>query len=306
MNDSVYLKLPATSPNLGPGFDTMGLALALYLEIQAAPAADFKIEASGRNAETCTALERNLLLDAYRTTLRANGKDPAPLSLQVQNEIPIGMGCGSSAAARLAGVTLASYFGDLQWRRERILAEACLLEGHPDNVAACWMGGFTLSAMENGEVHTITLSAPEAWEAMLVLPEQPLSTSRARGVLPERYSREDSVANIQHAGLLTAAFATGRGDLLRFAMQDRIHQPYRGHLCPLLPVLAPLAGSEGILGVALSGAGPGILLLIDRDVRVTARAAVQKTIRNTEAQVLSVGFANEPALVRAVVAAGRV
>lgn len=306
MNETLYLRLPATSANLGPGFDTMGLALALYLEIEAAPSSAFGVEATGRNPETCSALDRNLLLDSYRTTCAANGREPAPVALQIHNDIPVGMGCGSSAAARLAGVALASHFGDLRWSRERILTEACRLEGHPDNVAACWLGGFTLSALERGEVHAITLKPPDGWEAMLVLPEQPLSTSRARGVLPDRYSRADSVANIQHASLLTAAFAAGRGDLLRFAMQDRIHQPYRDQLCPLLPMLSSLAGSNGILGVALSGAGPGVLLLIDRDARADALAAVRSATRGVEVQILCVGFANEPAAMSLTVAAGRV
>jgi len=256
-SDTLHLRLPATSANLGAGFDTLALALTLALEIDATRAPAFSLKATGRNADVCSALRRNLLLDVYQKTLADNGVELAPLSLDIHNEIPLGMGLGSSAAVRLAGVALANHFGKLGWCGEEILSEASRLEGHPDNTAACWLGGFTVAAMDAGHVHAVSLAPPAGWRVLLAMPEKPLATTAARQVLPRSYDQDDVVFNIQRASLMTAAFATGRGELLRVAMQDRMHQPFRGAICPLLPCLLPLAGTNGILGVALSGAGPG-------------------------------------------------
>src|ERR1700743_2639646 len=141
----LHLRLPATSANLGPGFDALGLAMALYLTIDAAPGEGFHIDATGRNADLCANLEDNLILTTYIDVLANAGILAPGLRLRLHNEIPLGMGCGSSAAALLAGVLLANHFGGLQMADEEIVAEACRREGHPDNVAACWFGGFTVS-----------------------------------------------------------------------------------------------------------------------------------------------------------------
>jgi homoserine kinase len=263
------LRLPATSANLGPGFDTLALALDFHLKVGAELSGTFTIQATGRNPETCGALERNLLLDVYRKTLGAHRRAVRPLALKVHNEIPLGMGCGSSAAVRLAGVALAAHFGELGWSREQILAEATRLESHPDNAAACWLGGFVAGCWDGARLHAVSLAPPEAWRALIVLPERPLPTVASRAVLPEQYSRADVVANLQRVAVLTAAFATGRGELIAEAMRDRLHQPYRGKVCPLLPRLLPLSGTEGVLGVALSGAGPAVLVLVDSDAAIT-------------------------------------
>jgi homoserine kinase len=173
------------------------------------------------------------------------------------------MGCGSSAAALLGGVMLANHFGRLGWDLHACMEEACRREGHPDNVAACALGYMTISAVSAGFVTAATCGQGLPWKLLLALPPASLATERARALLPATYTRADAVTNIQNASLLVAAFALGRGDLLRMAMQDRIHQPYRMEACPMLPLLLPLAGQAGILGVALSGAGPGVLLVTD-------------------------------------------
>jgi homoserine kinase len=287
------LRLPATSANLGPGFDTLALALRMHLEIEAEAAGAFAMEVSGRNAEACAALKDNLLLTTYRAVLERAGRPVVPLHLRMKNGIPLGMGCGSSAAARLAAVALASHFGGLEWARERILAEASRLEGHPDNVAACWLGGFVASAMDGGAVAAVRFALPQNWRAVLVMPERPLATTASRAALPASYARPDVAVNLQRVALLTGAMASGRADLLATAMQDRVHQPYREEVCPLLGKLLPLAGNRGIAGVALSGAGPAVLLLVESasvlteavravDEAVVASGAVEKLVCELE------------------------
>jgi homoserine kinase len=180
------------------------------------------------------------------------------------------MGCGSSAAGRLAAIALAVHFGQLGWSDEQILEEASALEGHPDNAAACWLGGYVSAAAEGRRVHVARVVPPPEWRAIIVLPAEPLATSKARAMLPAGYSRADVIANLQSVSLLGLAFAQARGDLLRVAMSDRIHQPYRAAICPMLPRLLPLAGREGILGAALSGAGPAVLVLAGGEAKVPA------------------------------------
>lgn len=294
---SLYLKLPATSANLGPGFDALALALTFYLEIEAAEAAEFSIHASGRNTDLCAALEDNLLLDTYRQTMSANGVASKPLALHVKNEIPLGMGCGSSAATRLAGVALASHFGELHWSRERILTEASLLEGHPDNTAACWLGGLAVASWKGKEVQAISIEPEVRWKALVVMPAKPLATTASRGVLPSSYSRADAVANVQRVALLTAAFAAGRGDLLATATEDRMHQPYREQVCPLLPKLLPLAGTPGVWSVTLSGAGPSVLLLLGSQASVEQGSRrVREAIGDLdEVELIDCGIETAPA-----------
>jgi homoserine kinase len=279
----LQLRLPATSANLGPGFDTLALALNLYLEVKARADNAFSIRATGRSPEICGALEHNLLLDVYGRTLAANERDVRPLALEVHNGIPLGMGCGSSAAVRLAGVALAAHFGEFGWTRDEILAEATRLEGHPDNTAACWMGGFVAGCWDGEKLRAVSFAPPAAWQALIALPQKPLATVASRAVLPENYSRADVVANLQRVAVLTAAFASGRADLIAESMHDRMHQPYRSNVCPLLPQLLPLSTTEGVLGVALSGAGPAVLVLIDSAERAQGvEEQILKTVRDDE------------------------
>lgn len=295
--DKLHLRLPATSANLGPGLDTAAIALDLYLDLTAEAAPQFSIDAVGRNADACRSLENNMLLATYQQTLQQQDRPVQPLHLEIQNGIPFGMGCGSSAAARLAGVALATHFGGLHWDRQRALDEACRMEGHPDNVAACWMGGMTIAAVtEDGAfplVHAASFPAPSAWSAMLVLPSRPLPTPVSRLALPEVYARQDALTNLQRASLLVAAVAQERGDLLQWAMQDKLHQPYRQGICPLLPLLAPMAGHNGVLGVALSGAGPAVLLILDQSADQTRlrREIQEKTGPVDNVEILPCGFA---------------
>jgi homoserine kinase len=290
------LALPATSANLGPAFDAAALAMDFYIKLDARVAEEFSITATGRDREICGKLARrigdqledHLILNTYREVLQAAGGEVSPLSLRIDNDIPIGKGCGSSAAAHLAGIALAVHFGNLYWTDAQIIGEASRREHHPDNASACWMGGLTIARMsgpnENRsspnehavEAQVACVRPKGKWPLLLAVPEQSLSTKEARLVLPAQYLRADAVTNVQNSMLLLAAFTQGRPELLSAALEDRIHQPYRAALCPLLPCLEELKGKDGILGAALSGAGPSVLIFLDpkHDPR-----AAQKTRR---------------------------
>lgn len=256
-----------------------------YIRIDARPADEFFITATGRDREICGKLQDHLILNTYREVLQAADRPLTPLSLKIANDIPIGKGCGSSAAARLAGIALAMHFGRLRWTDAQIVGEAARREGHPDNVSACWMGGLTVARMAGltegaAEAQVVDIRPKGKWPLLLAVPEQSLSTEEARRVLPAQYSRADAVANVQNSMLLLAAFTQGRPDLLSSALEDRIHQPYRAALCPMLGCLQELKGKSGVLGVALSGAGPSVLIFVD------PRAPLRKTHQLVAAHVL--------------------
>jgi homoserine kinase len=249
-----------------------------YIKIDARADEEFSIVASGRDRDVCEQLEGNLILNTYRDVLAANGRPLTPLALRIANEIPIGKGCGSSAAARLAGIALAVHFGGMRWSDAQIVGEASRREHHPDNASACWIGGLTVARMSaEAEAQVVCIKPKGKWPLLLAVPEQSLATEAARAVLPAQYSRADAVTNVQNSMLLLAALVQGRHDLLGAALDDRLHQPYRAALCPLLPCLQQLRGKDGVLGAALSGAGPSVLIFIDP--RVSAQK-VRRAVAN--------------------------
>jgi len=282
------IPLPATSANLGPAFDAAALAFDLYLKLDARPAAEYSIKATGRDEAICGKLEDNLILTTYREVLQTAGKTATPLVLKIANQIPIGKGCGSSAAARLAGIALANHFGQLRWTDARIVGEASRREHHPDNASACWMGGLTVARMSGDSEAQVACIRPKGkWPLLLAVPPDPLSTEEARRVLPAHYSRADAVTNVQNSLLLLASFTQGRPELLRAALEDRIHQPYRVPLCPLLPAAQELAGTPGILGAALSGAGPSVLMFLDPAAKLPAKKLAARVAAHFKEKGLS-------------------
>jgi homoserine kinase len=188
--------------------------------------------------------------------------------------------------ARLAGIALAVHFGKLRWPDSRIVGEASRREHHPDNAAACWMGGLAVARMSaESEAQVASIIPKGNWPLLLAVPEEALATEEARRVLPAHYSRADAVSNVQNSMLLLASFVQGRRDLLAAALEDRMHQPYRAPLCPLLPALQMLvADAPGILGVALSGAGPSVLIFLDD--KAGAERAKAQVRRHLQAQGL--------------------
>jgi homoserine kinase len=192
-----------------------------------------------------------------------HGCQMPPVELDIQNEIPIGKGLGSSAAALTAGVVIADQVLDLGWKPLRMLDEAARLEGHPDNVAACTLGSIVASAIDSeGVARAVRLEMPRRFGVSVVVPDFDLPTAQARAVLPASYSREDAVFNVQRAALLVAALAAGATWAFPAALDDRFHQPYRVPLVPGLDEILKLR-APGLLGCVLSGAGPSILVFYE-------------------------------------------
>jgi homoserine kinase len=260
----VTLKVPASSANLGPGFDALGLALGVYLVCRFRPSARLEIRVSGREAEAIPTGEDNLIWQTAQQVAADVGEPLQPIELEIYNDIPIGKGMGSSAAALTAGVVIADHLLGLGWKPLRILDEAARIEGHPDNVSACVLGSIVASAIDSGgAARAVRLDLPARFGVAVVVPDFDLPTAKARSVLPDSYSRADAVFNVQRAALLIAALATGTISAFPTALEDRYHQSYRSPLVPGLDEILKLR-APGLLGCALSGAGPSILIFYER------------------------------------------
>lgn len=274
------VRVPASTSNLGPGFDCFGLALQLYLFVRATEVPD----ASEPCRVTTTGLEENevlprnsvnLIYRAMSFAASREGTSLPPVELTVNNEIPLASGLGSSAAAIVAGIKLSALLTGKPISDQMVLNYATEFEGHPDNVAASLYGGFVASCIRaDGTALSIKLDWPAQIRVVVVSPHSQLPTHVARAALPRTVTRIDAVHNLQRAALFTAAVAQQRYDLLWEAMRDRLHQPHRESLVPGLREALALPRMRGLLGVALSGAGPSIVALIDdNDQEIGARIA---------------------------------
>ncbi|MFN3324595.1 MAG: homoserine kinase [Bryobacteraceae bacterium] len=260
----ISVRVPASSANLGPGFDALGLALSIYLDCRFRKAESLAIRVSGRDAALIPASEENLIWQTALAVARDTGGTLPPIELEIDNGIPLGKGLGSSAAALSAGVVIADRLLGLGWKPQRILAEAARIEGHPDNVAACVLGSVVASATDAaGVARAVRLPFPERYGIAVVVPDFALPTKEARAALPDCYSKEDVIFNVQRAALLMAALATGSTGAFPTALEDRLHQPYRQKLVPGLEEILRLR-APGLLGCVLSGAGPSVLVFFEK------------------------------------------
>jgi homoserine kinase len=260
--DSFELSVPASVANLGPGFDTLAVAVQLYLHLHVqvlAGEGELRFEFVNEKLDGENYIER-----AFRFLANQRSKGFPSLAVEVRSEIPMKSGLGSSAAATVAGLRLfEAIAGPLP--AQGLLNAACALENHPDNVAAALLGGLTLSCqLFDRSVLAVQMEWPANLELLVSTPRYALSTHEARGVLPERISREDAVFNLQHIALLLHSLQTGRFALLREALQDRMHQPFRESLVPGLERALGLEHPD-LLGVCLSGAGPSVVAFAQRN-----------------------------------------
>jgi len=258
------VRVPATSANLGPGFDALGMALSIYLTCRFRPSDRLVIRPSGRDAAMIPPTPDNLIWQtALRVGLDVDRPMPA-VELEIENDIPIGKGLGSSAAALTAGVVIASEILGLEWDAHKILDEAARIEGHPDNVSACVLGSICASAIDDeGITRAVRMQLPARYAVAIIVPDFILPTSEARAALPNSYSRADAVFNVQRSALLIAALLTVTTDAFKAALADRLHQPYRERLVPGLHEMLRYH-RPGLLGCALSGAGPSVLVFYER------------------------------------------
>lgn len=286
------LRVPASSANLGPGFDALGMALSVYLTCRFRRSDKLSITATGRDSQCISLGEDNLIWQTALAVARDTGGTLPPIALEIENDIPIGKGLGSSAAALTAGVVIADVLLDLKWKPLRVLDEAARIEGHPDNVAACVLGSIVASAIDSGGVaRAVRLELSERYGVAVVVPDFELPTSKARAVLPASYSKQDTIFNVQRSALLIAALTTGATSAFPSALEDRMHQPYRAQLVPGLEEMTKLR-APGLLGCALSGAGPSILVFYERGYEEVCDLVCQIfALHGRESSVLRAGIA---------------
>jgi homoserine kinase len=279
---------PASSANLGSGFDAVGIAIEIRMTARVserAPGEPARWTYGGSHAPTHDGVRACIEAGIARIAPAA-----PPLAVELENAIPLGAGLGSSAAAYAIGVAIGAHLRDDPPGDDALAHAVAELEGHPDNALAAWYGGTIVAAMGDDGLTSIRLPAPDV-AAVVVVPDFTLTTVRARALLPRSYDRDDTVHNIQRAALLGAALAAGRLDLLRAAVRDRLHQPYRAHAIPGLAQILAL-DEPALLAIALSGAGPSVIALVRRDAqRIGATIAAMFAQQGIEAAILTPALA---------------
>lgn len=294
---SVTVSAPASTSNLGPGFDCLGLALdlrnELTLELHDARG-PVLVEIEGEGARSLPRGERNLIARAARLVLPR--RLPGRLVFKARNRIPLARGLGSSAAAAVAGLWAGAHlFGRLSRSEDELERLAVALEGHPDNVAPCVHGGLTASLVEDGRARAIRLNLHPSLSTVVCAPAFELSTRKARAALPKKVPLADAVFNASRALLLARALETGRTTRLAALMEDRLHQPYRARLVPGLHEALAAAVKAGAAGAALSGSGPSVFAFVEsgRGPRVGAAMARAFAKRRISARWLALDVDNQ-------------
>lgn len=259
---SVKIIVPATSANIGPGFDSLGLAVTSYLTVTVVEENVDAWYVDHNLGEKIPHDEENLIV---KTALELV-PDLQPLTVKVESDIPLTRGLGSSSSAIVAGLMLANYFGNLNLSKQELVQRATEIEGHPDNVAPAIFGGLTVSVMEEHKVTTLSIPVKQDYRYVALIPPFTLSTEKARSVLPQTLDRADAIKNVSHLALMVASLINGYDEGLKLGFKDRFHQPYRGHLIDnFFPIMDVLEKDERVLGAYLSGAGPTIMALIRAD-----------------------------------------
>jgi homoserine kinase len=246
------VKVPATSANLGPGYDVLAAALALHLELEVEETGSFSVEAAGLGIP----LDRsNLCVRVFESLRPADG-----ITFRIRSEIPLAAGLGSSAAAIIGGLLAADHLYELAHEPEDVLVKAAKIEGHPDNVAAALYGGFVVCSNADGALTATRLDPPQGVEAVVVIPSEQVPTEEARRAIPESVPVEDAVANISAASELVLGIQRSDLTLIGRGLSDRLHQPHRAHLYPRSMDIVAEAPRMGALGATISGAGPAVLV----------------------------------------------
>jgi homoserine kinase len=274
------VEVPATSANLGPGFDALGMAIDLINTVSVEPADQTEITIRGEGAGQIPSGERNLVLRSMATASRRWGVQLPCARIVCDNAVPLSRGLGSSSAAIVAGLLVAAWLTGRP-RDDEILHLAAEIEGHPDNVTPALLGGVQACAIVDGRVVHARVPVARPFGIALFVPDSPMPTREARRVLPRRIEVHDAVYNISRACLLVAALASGELGAIRAGTQDMLHQPPRARLFPAMPVLFHAALEAGALGAFLSGAGSTIVALTEGDPWPVARAIAAAAARDS-------------------------
>jgi homoserine kinase len=275
----VRVSVPASSANLGPGFDALGLALALYNEIEAQESDRVTLTIDGEGADQLAPNERNVVARAVRAAYEAAGRPFRGCAIACVNRIPLARGLGSSAAAWVGGLVAGNALLGSPLDQQGLLALAARAEGHPDNVAAALLGGLTVAYGGPDGARALSLPVPRGLRFIVLVPEVSMPTAEARAILPQSVPRADAVFNVQRVALLLASLQAGRVDLLPSALEDRLHEPYRLGLFPWMSQVTTAARAAGALGCVLSGAGPSLLAVADGEAKAaTVSRAMEETL----------------------------
>ncbi|MDB9303580.1 homoserine kinase [Nodularia spumigena] len=263
---SITVTVPATTANLGPGFDCIGAALTLYnkFKFTRLDEGGLIIAVTGAEAERVQTDESNLLYQAFVKLYQYIGQTPPSVKMEIQLGVPLARGLGSSATAIVGGLVGANQLAGAPLTQLQVMELAIAMEGHPDNVVPALLGGCRLAATSADNWEICDIPWNENIVPVLAIPDFELSTSEARQVLPTQVSRADAIFNTAHLGLLLRGLQTGKGEWLSTALQDRLHQPYRQALIPGYDAVNTAAIKAGAYGMVISGAGPTLLALVDQ------------------------------------------
>lgn len=283
MQHRVVVKVPASTANLGPGFDSLGMALSLFSWVSLAPSASTRVVLRGDNLDGVPTDKSNLVYEVAQSVFHKAGVSVPELDIEIRSDIPLTRGLGSSAAAIVGALVAANALIGDALSADQLFQMATELERHPDNVGASLFGGIIVAAWDGAKAAYVRLEPPAGMETLVAIPQFELSTKKARNILPEQVAMGDAVFNVCHSSLLTAALAAGRLDLLRHAMRDRLHQPYRAPLIPGMEEILRDAADHGALGAVLSGAGPTLLLLAETGEARSGK--LERYIRQTMANL---------------------
>ena len=270
------VRVPATSANLGPGFDAFGVALPLLAEFEVRPARAWSVTVDGNGAIDMPDGEDNLFVVAARAAAKSLGHNLAPQNVTQRSAIPGGRGLGASAAAIVGGIVAANALAGEPLGRRALLRIATEVEGHADNVAAALYGAFTIALPTADGPIAVRFAFPSAWRVCLFVPTATLLTEKARAVLPKDVPRSDAVFNLAHASALLAAVLRADGALLSLAMHDRLHESARMELVPALEEIVAAAREAGAFGAALSGAGPSVIAIAPTRFAPRVTAAMEE------------------------------
>ncbi|MET3208248.1 UNVERIFIED_CONTAM: homoserine kinase [Paenibacillus sp. PvR008] len=273
------VRVPASTANLGPGFDTLGMALSLYAWVELKESGQTAFHLYGDEMNGIPQDKTNLIYKVAQMVFREAGVSVPELDISMYSDIPLTRGLGSSASAIVGALVAANALIGSPLSDSKLFDMASAIEKHPDNVGASLFGGIITAMWDGKHAKYLRLEPDANLEILVVIPDFQLSTSKAREVLPTHVSLKDAVYNVSHASMLVAALASGRTDLIAEAMQDRLHQPYRADLVPGMTEILQDAHHYGALGVALSGAGPTLLALADR--RENRRAELEQYLTET-------------------------